>query len=162
MRKLLWIAGVAFALTGGSAQAATELAFTLTSELAGEAITFDLPQNPTPDAFSAGESFSFFNVDGTFNGVAEQFDEVDFFVPDLGDGNLHVADFSPFFGDQLYSGPESAPTFKTGTFDVSNGEIDYVLTIGAVPEPSTWALMLIGVAGIGLARYRRSVKAVAA
>ncbi len=32
-------------------------------------------------------------------------------------------------------------------------------TLAAVPEPSTWALMLVGVAGAGLALRRRSAKA---
>jgi PEP-CTERM motif len=36
-------------------------------------------------------------------------------------------------------------------------------TIGtAVPEPSTWAMMLIGFAGLGYASYRRSKKNAAA
>jgi hypothetical protein len=34
--------------------------------------------------------------------------------------------------------------------------------IGAVPEPSTWAMMLIGFAGLGFASYRRSRKDAAA
>ena len=43
--------------------------------------------------------------------------------------------------------------------------VDAVLTIegtvgtaGAVPEPSTWALMLLGFAGLGFAGYRRAKK----
>jgi hypothetical protein len=31
---------------------------------------------------------------------------------------------------------------------------------GAVPEPSTWAMMLIGLAGLGFTTYRRTRKAV--
>lgn len=34
--------------------------------------------------------------------------------------------------------------------------------IGAVPEPSTWAMMLIGFAGVGFVAYRRKRKAVLA
>ena len=59
----------------------------------------------------------------------------------------------------MYTGMESKPTFKTGSFDISDGEFSYTLTISAVPEPSTWGLMLLGFAGLGLAGYRRSVKA---
>jgi hypothetical protein len=84
-----------------------------------------------------------------------------FWNPDQDNDDLHLDFFSPFFGDILYSGLESAPTFNTGKFDISDGEFDYTLTIGAVPEPSTWALMLLGFAGLGFAGYRRSAKAVA-
>jgi PEP-CTERM motif len=43
---------------------------------------------------------------------------------------------------------------------VANGEIrSGTLTIAAVPEPSTWAMLLIGFAGIGFMAYRRKNKA---
>jgi hypothetical protein len=32
------------------------------------------------------------------------------------------------------------------------------MTSGVVPEPSTWAMMLIGFAGLGYAGYRRDRK----
>jgi PEP-CTERM motif len=32
------------------------------------------------------------------------------------------------------------------------------LSVGAVPEPSTWAIMLIGFAGLGFAGYRRALR----
>jgi hypothetical protein len=160
MRKLLGIAGIAFALAVGGAQAATELLFTITG--AGHVITFDLPQNPTPDTFSAGDFFAITQVFGTYDGDARAFDGAAFFNSVQNTGNLHFDFFSPYFGDQLYTGPESAPTFKIGTFDITDQEFDYVLTIGAVPEASTWALMLLGFAGLGFAGYRRAVKAAAA
>jgi hypothetical protein len=31
----------------------------------------------------------------------------------------------------------------------------------AVPEPTTWAMMLVGFAGLGIAGYRRSLKPIA-
>jgi hypothetical protein len=49
----------------------------------------------------------------------------------------------------LTTDPESAFFATTGT-------------VSAVPEPSTWAMMLIGFAGIGFMAYRRSRKALAA
>ncbi len=33
-----------------------------------------------------------------------------------------------------------------------------MLTIRGVPEPSTWAMMILGFAGIGFMAYRRSCK----
>jgi hypothetical protein len=43
-------------------------------------------------------------------------------------------------------------------FDGSSLSMDFVAraSAGAAPEPSTWAMMLIGFAGLGLAGYRRS------
>jgi hypothetical protein len=36
-----------------------------------------------------------------------------------------------------------------------NGTVN-TLTIGAVPEPSTWAMMILGFLGLGFIAYRRS------
>jgi hypothetical protein len=38
-------------------------------------------------------------------------------------------------------------------------EVDSVAS--AVPEPSTWAMMILGFAGIGFMSYRRSRKSIA-
>ena len=44
----------------------------------------------------------------------------------------------------------NSPTYEVGVdnFQISGG-------VGAVPEPSTWAMMLIGFAGLGFMAYRR-------
>jgi hypothetical protein len=159
MRKLLGMAALVLASTwaAGGAQAATELAFTITG--GGDTLIFDLPQDPSPDAYALGDSFSFFNVTATFDGSKTELDEVDFLNTSSNALDLIPDSFGSFFGDQLYTGLESAPTFKIGSFDIGTGEMDYTLTIESVPEPSTWALMLLGFAGLGFAGYRRSVKA---
>ena len=156
MRKLLGIAAVVAALTVGAAQAG-ELVFTITG--AGHIITFDLPQNPTPDSSASGEFFTFDSVNGAFDGTPRVYAGATFWNPDQDTGNLHLDFFSPYFGDILYTGAESTPTFKTGVFDITDQEFDYVLTIAAVPEVSTWTLMLLGFAGLGIAGWRRSMKA---
>ena len=46
----------------------------------------------------------------------------------------------------------SSQTGNTGPVDVSTGNT------GAVPEPSTWAMMILGFAGIGFIAYRRKSK----
>ena len=58
-------------------------------------------------------------------------------------------------GPQIYTGPESAPVFTPGVYTLTNG----VLTISAVPEPATWAMMLTGLGLVGwAARRRRNVR----
>jgi hypothetical protein len=72
-------------------------------------------------------------------------------------------------------GPTSAVT-TTGTYTGPSGNEPFVLTYAetdgapavlnvdlpltsSVPEPSTWAMMIIGFAGLGFARYRQASKA---
>ena len=47
----------------------------------------------------------------------------------------------------------------TSNLNVAIDNIDYALTsVGPVPEPSTWAMMLLGFAGVGFMAYRRARK----
>ena len=75
------------------------------------------------------------------------------------------------FGPQLFSGPTTDPTFLTGTFGLSDIprqrttdplQVNYTLSISevgaAVPEPSTWALMLLGFAAVGFGMRNRRKK----
>ncbi len=66
------------------------------------------------------------------------------------------------FGDQTSDGSNRYVLFQgLGLYDkvvLSSGqnsfEVDNITT--GVPEPSTWAMMLIGFAGVGFAAYRGS------
>jgi len=46
------------------------------------------------------------------------------------------------------------------TFDTSNGELESITY--AVPEPSTWALLITGAGALGVAHRRRRRRALAA
>ena len=69
-------------------------------------------------------------------------------------------------------GTTGANAFAKATFDVNAGDVitieatalpstyfDGAFAISAVPEPSTWAMLLLGFAGIGVITYRRSRRA---
>ncbi|WP_293903549.1 PEPxxWA-CTERM sorting domain-containing protein [Phenylobacterium sp.] len=98
-------------------------------------------------------------------------------LPELGDASAASFFGAHFdlFGPQLFSGDTSAPTFQFGEYDLVDGGGDcgcdsfttqavgqYHLSIsGGVPEPATWALMIAGFGGAGVAlrRQRRQVVA---
>lgn len=62
-------------------------------------------------------------------------------------------------GAQLFSGSLTNPTMLTGRFNLVNQFSPFqtaVLTVAAIPEPTTWAMMLVGFAMVGATvRYRR-------
>ena len=64
----------------------------------------------------------------------------------------------------LFTGPDSDPLLSTGTFTFSaaDGPGQIRFEVSGAPEPSTWALMIAGIAMIGgTLRYRRSRRALA-
>lgn len=57
----------------------------------------------------------------------------------------------------LIAGIENEQTyFNIHTPQFPGGEIQAQLSPGGVPEPSTWAMMLVGLAGLGYAAFRRN------
>jgi hypothetical protein len=58
-------------------------------------------------------------------------------------------------GNQLISITGLDP-FTTATFSSTANAFEF--TLGSVPEPSTWAMMAIGFAGLGYAAFRRNSK----
>jgi hypothetical protein len=89
------------------------------------------------------------STDGSFSYVL--------FTDTRGDGGftlLSVSD-TAVFGPQLFTGTLTAPIFSTGAFAMNSGNGTLTVT-AAIPEPSTWAMMIAGLAGLG-ALYRRRV-----
>jgi opacity protein-like surface antigen len=129
---------------------------------------FQLDSNPTPDfsqTFLGSDQFSFDNVAGVFGGVAGTASTISF-----GDGifsslSITAANlgFTQFSAPTLFTGSPNDPTFLTGSYTLVNPffgngalSISPAAVTGAVPEPATWAMMLIGLGGIGFAIRRRS------
>lgn len=86
--------------------------------------------------------------------------EIDAYIP--GNGILAPATLVGFSGgkfDEIKIGVYAYP-FSTFDFTGVNGNAAEVANIEAmIPEPSTWAMMLLGFATLGFAGYRRQVKA---
>jgi hypothetical protein len=60
-------------------------------------------------------------------------------------------------------GPDIDLTFGYNLVADGSGGFGFDFAVGgAVPEPSTWAMMLVGFAGLGFAGYRRARRAMSA
>ena len=145
--------GYTFARSGGIGDA---FSFNLTT--GGNAITnleapfavdTSLPQNNAP--------FGLYNYGIQFNaGTSDPTSTLTFDV--AYSGTLSASTFLQS------TNPNNAPTFIPAYFSVDvlyNGDIDPNVgatatpTVSAVPEPSTWAMMILGFCGVGLMAYRR-------
>jgi PEP-CTERM motif len=153
---------VVIALTLSSAAAAGahagEILFTITGAGADPNSTFVLPENPSPDVVRPGLYFGFFSVPASIEGSPGSLFGLDLFNTSNG-GGLSDQTFYDLMGAQLYAGPEGSPTFVPGVyanmFNQITGNTDTV-TLTVVPEPSIWAMMLLGFAGLGFVGHRRT------
>jgi len=131
--------------------------------------TWQLESSVTSDDSADGQAFVLFDVPGTFTGASTSVVDLYFYSASF-DGGVEIHDFAAgdtvllsTNGDQLYTGTEGAPTFKLGTFALTEyqGTGSYTLTVtdvSAVPEPESYALLLAGLGAVGtvVARRRRA------
>jgi uncharacterized Zn-binding protein involved in type VI secretion len=132
----------------------------------GNTITFDVPENPTSVTVVAADNF--FTIGGVtiaFNGSVVKATDTIEFSPAIANGNVEkIADLSSFFninlGNILATGPYftgslSDPTFVPGFYGIAGSSVTITDISAAVPEPSTWAMMILGFFGLGAMAYRR-------
>jgi hypothetical protein len=189
MRNLVLGAAGLIASLAANPAAAADVRFTLTNPVIPGSVTWLLPQSPAPDIFADDAHFALAGpILGTLTETWAGDGHVEFgvlFFPTHefggGFGAFGFIGFAasgppefdfPFDlqvgGPQLFTGPTEAPTFRLGTYALTDvcaylcgGDLgDFTLTISAaaVPEPATWAMMILGFGGIGArvrARARR-------
>jgi len=163
--KLLSASALALVMAASPTSAAT---FNFTSQDLN--IVFTLPDSPNPTDFEDGLGFSL-PGSGTLNGNPFTSPNITFYtqfltlLPNMS-GGFSIDDTweTLLFGAQLYTGPESAPTFLAGTYDLFSGlgTVEGRLVIsdvrGAVPEPVSWAMMVGGFGLVGGVMRRRGVR----
>ncbi len=113
--------------------------YLLRSEAAGSDATYGSPSRPNKYSAippTAGETFTV-GVNGDAQATYE-------YIPPQSPG----PGLAPSSGRYYGLGVFYTPTAPADTLAVSDHS-------SAAPEPSTWAMMLIGFAGLGFARYRR-------
>lgn len=170
IKNLRNVALAAMLFSAGVANAAL-YQFQLTGDYTA---SWQLDSTVSPDAFGDDEGFVLIDVEGNFPGSLFDFADLTFYSEAIG-GGMEILDY---YGDnlllstdgfQLYTGSEESPTFRLGTFALTEylGAGRYTLTVTDldappppvdVPEPASAALLLGGLGVLLASRKRRQAK----
>ena len=157
--KHLLIASVLAAMAATPASAAEIFKFRLTSMSERQpSFSFEWDKAPAQVSFNATSFTPTASLPTTLSNGTMVFMIPRFRLGSAGGG------FSQFSGEQLFTGSLSAPVFRTGTFALFGGaegvrqiaSLEITSTAAAgVPEPDSWALMIVGFGAIGAAMRQR-------
>lgn len=135
-------------------------------ELTGSRNATFIIDTTTPRDFQSsnafGDQISYNSVAGTYGGTAQNA-QVGFgtnIFAQLNIGGTPLG-FTQFAGPNLFSLVNSAPVFNVGTFALTSivsgsSSLRISAVTAAVPEPASWAMMLVGFGSIGYAMRRRA------
>ena len=174
MKSLKSAAAIALLFSAGVANAAL-YQFNLTGDYTA---SWQLNSTVVADAAGEGEGFILWDVEGNFPGSLFDVADLTFYNADIG-GGMEILDY---YGDtlllvtdgaQLYTGSEETPTFRLGTFALTEYEGTGTYTLNVinldadpgpgpgpvdVPEPASAAMLLGGLGMLYASRKRRQGK----
>jgi len=166
MKSMLAFAAVAAASMLSSPAQAIVLNYSLTGDYTA---TWKFNTEQLPADAQPGFGIIYDGIKGSYEAPLIDIAELCFFNDAIG-GGIQLNTPGTFdgvvslAGQQIYSGPESAPTFLTGTFaflgyDVINEVVDpsrsYTLRVSVAPEPETWSILLLGFGLVGASMRRQ-------
>lgn len=157
MTKFWQLAAAAVFLGGVAAPAsAATFLFDFKAVDMAQSARFTIDDDRTPTQRQA-QMFAYNNV-SVLRGTATVAQTVRFYTVAAGGGfNFNTAGFDAF-GTQVFTGTTGNPTFLSGVFTMRRSNTSTSTPIGtltisqvvtAVPEPASWAFLLLGFAGIG-------------
>jgi hypothetical protein len=145
-----------------AANAATYLFSLDYTNSASADFSFELDSSPSVTVYDA---YTFYVTNVLNTSANNPFPVLAFYTGVVAGGLAAATDpdngiiYFSYGSEQLFTGPLASPTFLTGSFtltDYNSGvEVGTLEISAAVPEPSTWAMMLLGFAGIGYLTLRR-------
>ena len=121
-------------------------------------VTFDLPESPVPSV-SSSTIFAIKDVTVVLNGKTFSTSDEILFAPASGNSEF-LGDTDGLFSNisttgAFFSGTTGDPNSKLGTYGSAGDSLTITDITAAVPEPSTWAMMILDFCGIGFMAYRR-------
>ncbi len=111
----------------------------------GPTVTFTDPIQVISDQSTPGVGFEDLSVDDILDGVSASFATYDL-----------TTSIGPIVGSSLFNAGSSYATTGGAFVLTTVGDATFSAATTAIPEPSSWAMMLIGFAGLGYAGYRRA------